>query len=208
MSWGNCVQDVCRYLQAAWTTKTGKTKHFLPGASDSLLGGCSLLSCESPPRNTGSAIHSVGLTLLAGNNLGNSHLQVFRAGSTCSLTGNEGRAKKKHDLEIALVHAVVGDQHCENWRCGSPLQFSWEQEWFFCVWEIVMDRQTHKDWNTKKRCRGWGRDVKVPAINCSAFCLEGSGSNFCAYPIYSPENLRLSCYKNRGESIKAAASHI
>lgn len=74
------------------------------------------------PQNTGSAIHSAGLTLQAGNNLGNSHLQVFRAGSVCSLTGNEGGAKKEHDLEIALVRAVIGDQHSENWRCGSPLQ--------------------------------------------------------------------------------------
>lgn len=50
------------------------------------------------PQNTGSAIHSAGLTLQAGNNLGNSHLQVFRAGSVCSLTGNEGGSQERARL--------------------------------------------------------------------------------------------------------------
>lgn len=67
------------------------------------------------PKNTVSAIHSAGLAVQAGNNLGNSHLQVsggWQHGR--SFPGNEGRDEKEHGFEIALMHAAAGDWHCRR----------------------------------------------------------------------------------------------
>lgn len=72
------------------------------------------------PKNTVSAIHSAGLAVQAGNNLGNSHLQVsggWQHGR--SFPGNEGRDEKEHGFEIALMHAAAGDWHCRKGRVYS-----------------------------------------------------------------------------------------
>lgn len=65
---------------------------------------------------------------------------------------------------------------------GTMRIFFVSEEW---LWQVKL-MQTG---NTKKRCRGWGRSMKIPATACSVVCLEESGRNFGVYPIYSPEDL-------------------
>lgn len=161
------VRDLWKYLQAAWTTKTGKTKHFLPGASDSLLRGHSWLSCESLPQNTVNAIRSVGLALQAGNNLGNSHLQVGGGWQhACSLTGNEGRDEKEHGFDIALIHAV--ESGAEGLLCSSH----GNNEDFFCVWGVAMAGKVDANREYKEKVQRLG-EKHENSCHCLLSCLFG-----------------------------------
>lgn len=72
------------------------------------------------PKNTAGAIHSAGLAVQAGNNLGNSHLQVsggWQHGG--APPGNEGRDEKEHGSQISLMHAALGDWPCRKGRVYS-----------------------------------------------------------------------------------------
>lgn len=126
-----------RVQLAAWTTKlrepcwrlvelsagspdneNRKNKTLLTrGAFDSFLRGHSWLSCESPPQKY-CKCYSFGKASSASwkqsRELSSSGQWGWQHGH--SHAGNEGRDKKEHGFEIALVHAVAGDWHCREGR--------------------------------------------------------------------------------------------
>lgn len=200
MTWETCAGDSWKYPQAAWTTKTGKTKHFLPrGLWQPLKGAFMTFFWVTTPkilwvlfvqRGASSASWKQSRELSSSGQWGLAERWLS--------PGERGARRERARLPncsraccgwgLALQKGK-GLFAAQKQSCGSPLQLSWELEWFFGCWGMIMARKALCKTGTK-RCSVWGRCMKIPAItHCLIFCLEGSESNFGIYPAYSPPDL-------------------
>lgn len=93
------------------------TKTFYQGASDGLLRGHSWLGGESPPQKYCQGYSFSGASSASWKQ--SRELSSSGQWGLAARPGNEGRDEKEHGSQIALVHAVPGDQSCRKGRVYS-----------------------------------------------------------------------------------------